>query len=319
MAKFGRKYRLEVQAGDGSIVSFENPFTLEFAILHRSLSSAGTCTFKLYNLSQETRNKIYKDRFLYKDASGKLVFRSLKLYAGYQEDVPLPLIFQGNIREAKSYREQGTTNYITEITGYDYGFAMSVAKSNISFGSSGSSVGISKQQVVEQLVKDMMSVVPDGSLTKGYVNVGNGVFPPPKGYSYIGKTWDELSKQTDNQCFIHKGTINVMADHEVFPGDLAQIDATTGLLAPPNRAENFLSAQILFEPRLTIGQQVNFKSASNSLFNGLNGQFGQYKIVGIEHVGIISDAVNGKCITTVYMFFPYSRALQLAQTLGASI
>jgi len=52
-------------------------------------------------------------------------------------------------------------------------------------------------------------------------------------------------------------------------------------------------ADILFEPRLQIGQVVELNS---NFFKKLNGQ---YKIIGIRHSGTISDAVAGRCKTTV--------------------
>ena len=50
---------------------------------------------------------------------------------------------------------------------------------------------------------------------------------------------------------------------------------------------------MIFEPRLQIGQFVRIKSQTETFYNGV------YKVVGIEHSGIISDAQSGQCKTKV--------------------
>ena len=59
--KFGRNYIFDVQASDGSMISVTYPMTLEFAVRKDINPSANTGTFRLYNLDQLTRNRIYKD------------------------------------------------------------------------------------------------------------------------------------------------------------------------------------------------------------------------------------------------------------------
>jgi hypothetical protein len=57
-----------------------------------------------------------------------------------------------------------------------------------------------------------------------------------------------------------------------------------------------LDFEMLFEPRLTIGQTVQLKSDTNRIFNGI------YKVMGFEHSGTISDAVAGPCKTSVSLW-----------------
>lgn len=53
---------------------------------------------------------------------------------------------------------------------------------------------------------------------------------------------------------------------------------------------------MLFEPRLTIGQQVQLQSQTNRIFNGM------YKVMGFEHSGMISPAVGGDCKSSVSLW-----------------
>ena len=50
---------------------------------------------------------------------------------------------------------------------------------------------------------------------------------------------------------------------------------------------------MIFEPRLQIGQFVEIESKTETIYNGT------YKVVGIEHTGMISDAQSGQCKTKV--------------------
>jgi len=58
-----------------------------------------------------------------------------------------------------------------------------------------------------------------------------------------------------------------------------------------------VTAEMLFEPRLKIGQVVELVSRDYPSLNQL------YKVIGIQHSGTISDAVGGKCKTTVRMLY----------------
>ena len=65
MIKFGRNYALQVEASDSSMVTIEYPLTIEFAIRRANLASANQGTFRVYNLGQDARNKLFHDRIDY--------------------------------------------------------------------------------------------------------------------------------------------------------------------------------------------------------------------------------------------------------------
>ena len=90
-------------------------------------------------------------------------------------------------------------------------------------------------------------------------------------------------------------TINIMKPNEVIEGFVPLINDASGLLATPQRKDATLSINMIFEPRLLIGQVIEIQSSIAPQFDG------QYKIYGLKHSGTISDSIAGQCTTTVQM------------------
>lgn len=278
MLKFGRTYSLRVQTVDNAMIEVKNPFTLEFAVKRSTLASANTGAFKITNLAPETRNRIYHDKY------DTLNFKSVELRAGYGSNDPL--IFKGNVKEAQSYREEGSTSVITSIDGYDGGFALVNAFSSWTLNGPKS-----KQEVIAQFLNDMAR---QPGVELGAVSVFGGTYP--RGRSVCAPTAGLLATETGNRFYIDNGRMYCLRDDDSIQGDIAVISADTGLLGSPRRADTFITCEILFEPRFLIGQLVELRSNVNTFMNGI------YKVMGIEHYGTISDAVGGKCKTIVNLW-----------------
>jgi hypothetical protein len=86
-----------------------------------------------------------------------------------------------------------------------------------------------------------------------------------------------------------------LSDDDAFEGVVPVIDDESGLLGVPQHEDAILKVDIIFEPRLMIGQIVDIQSRVAPMFNG------QYKIYGIRHEGEISDAESGLATTTLEM------------------
>ena len=301
MEKFQRNYRLEVEGGDKNrtLYIFEYPMTLEFNIQRAALASANTGSLKLYNLSQNTRKAIYKDIYsnIAVDPNGETTFRHVRLLAGYGDN--LTEILNGNIKEAKSFRESGSTNFITEIDCYDWSFAMVNAKSDFTLGPPETTLPLKRSTVINRLLGDMVAKgsPPQAKLSLGFVSNFDtfGTSPYTRPYSISGNTWDALRTETGDHCFIDNGVVHCMKDDDAFDGDIKVLDSTSGLLSTPKKAQYMLKVDVLFEPTFKIGQYVDLNSTSESLYNG------RYKIIGIQHSGIISGAVSGKCTTSLIL------------------
>lgn len=290
-AKFGRDYILtifppyQVQA-DGKLVpsglpgvEIKFPLTCEFSIQRNTLGSSNQATFRIYNLAEETRNQLYKDKIVNS-------FIPITLQAGYSN--PLPIVFKGNILEAKSYRAEGSVDFITEINAYDMGFAMQSAWTSQSFPS-----GTKQSSVIDYLINDL----------KKYF-IERGVVSDYSGSSYdrqrslFGRSWEILqTEKGKGSCFIDNGKVHILKDGDAFEGSVTVISAETGMLGVPTKADSYVVADILFEPQLVCGQLVDLDSKTNARFNA------RRQVIGIQHSGIISGSVNGKCRTRVTMYY----------------
>lgn len=272
--KFGRKYTLSIEVAGGQKTEIQLPLTLEFDVRRNSLSSANTASFRIYNLSERTRNLIYFDRYNITE------FRAIQLRAGY--DKFTPLIFNGTVRQAYSYREG--VNMITSIECYDGGFGMVNGFTAQTIG-----IGTSATDVVRSLAASLPGLSAEPIV--GAFNTIN-----KRGEVLFGNTWQIISQKTGGLANIDNGQLKALQNNEVINGTVTKINSASGLLGSPKRSDALLDFDMLFEPALTIGQVVDLESSTNRIFNG------RYKVMGLTHRGTISDAVAGDCTTTVSLW-----------------
>jgi hypothetical protein len=282
MQKFGRKYQLNAETIDGNTLTIEPPFTIEFDITRNVLSSANTSSIRVYNLSKNHRNALRKNVNDYGD------LRLISLRAGYGTN--LPLIFAGNVTHAFSVREG--VNFITQFESFDggYAFANGFTAENFPAGT--------PQETIVQTLMDNLSAqgVQFGAL--GAINGTLG-----RGNAYSGPTLDLLRQLTGGTVFIDNGKVFVLGDNECLPArGISVINSQSGLLNTPVLEQTILHFDMIFEPRLNIGQIVTLDALNPAVPNG------DYKVVSLKHRGMISEAVCGEAITTVGLFAPLAGA-----------
>ena len=218
MFKFGRNYKLTVEVDDqGTDLVISYPLTLEIYIRRENLSSAGNATFRIFNLAQANRNRIIKG------PTDIAMVRRIKLEAGYGDS--LSLVFDGNIREAQSYRPEGQVNFITEIHAWDYANAMSLSFSNWT----ASPPDNTYQKVVERLCNDMKI---QSNITIGAIGTFPGTYA--RNPSFCEPSWEALKKVIasagDNAaCFIDTGKIYAINENDVFDGPVTVVTSQSGL------------------------------------------------------------------------------------------
>lgn len=274
MEKFGRTYQLLADAANGQRVEVKLPFTVEFDVIRNVLSSANTSSIRVTNLSEQTRKLLYKDKFAYN------VYRSVELKAGYGNT--MPTIFKGNVQRCWSVR-QGV-DFITELESSDGGFAMVNGQTATSYPK-----GTSNNAILDSIV----NTLPQAK--KGVL----GSFPGKtvRGNTFSGNTVDLLRDLTNGNFFIDLERVYCLGDTECIQGSVQVITSESGLLGTPVREETVLTFDILFEPRLLIGQLVELRSQTAKNFNGL------YKVISLHHKGTISNSVAGTAVTTVGLWF----------------
>jgi hypothetical protein len=270
--KFGRNYQLVIEKKNGDDLVVTLPLSLDFDITRNILSSSNTATFRVYNLNENNQNQLRKNQYDW------ATFRTVQLQAGYGTS-QLPICFNGTLGNAWTTRE-GTAD-VTQLDCYDGGFALTNGILNQNFPK-----GSTQSQVMEGIISTSL---PNVTLGK----IGSFNTKLSRGNSYSGTTGDVLNDLSGGAFFIDNNKAHVLKDNECLKGSIALIDSSTGLLSTPILEDTFLRLEILFEPRLLIGQIINLQSLTYPKVNGT------YKIVSIRHSGTISAAICGDARTTV--------------------
>lgn len=286
-----RAFWMQVQ-GASQTWTFQSPLTLELEVTRAMFQSLAEGTFRIYNLRESTRRDIYQDW------SDQGTFRQVTLRAGYKSwmTVPglpdlqsLPMIFSGNITKAASQREG--PNWVTTVSAWDGGFGVTQSDVSVPLAP-----GISTTQQFQRLIAAMGSTV-----SVGYIDPSLDV-ESLRGVSLAGSPWNKITQMANAlyaTAFIDLGKVYVVANGNFVPnltGGLSLISPASGLLDTPMKQNTKLSFSMLFEPRLKIGQQVILQSLE-TVNNG------SYPVVGLDHVGTISDAVGGDLRTRVTCYY----------------
>ena len=268
--KLQRNYRLTIEANDdaGAII-IEPPFTISFVVNRSVMASINSSQIRIYNLSEKIRNQIFQDRF------NTTKRKKVVLQAGYSK---LSTIFVGDMFEADSFR-QGT-EVITVIEARDGGFDSSGTLTNNT---------IQKNTEIKTLLQGLISEFPN--LKTGVIGEVEGSIKRPAVLD--SNTFELIRKYSNDKAFIDLETVNILNDDEVIAGDLPLINSETGLLGTPRRRDSYLTIDVLFEPQIVMGQLIKIESDIQKQYDG------QYKVVGLTHTGMISEAVSGECKTNL--------------------
>lgn len=248
----------------GPLIVITMPFTIQFTLQRNTMSSLNGLHIDIYNLGKSTRDRIFQDRYVVRN-------RTITFEAGYET---LSLIFHGNIFQASSAREG--VNIVTRIEALDGSYPVFTTNTFET---------ISKGKTLRDVLLFLSGQFPD--LQVGAVGNYDEVLQRPVALN--GNTYDLLKKYSANQVFVDNGKVYVLKNSETVQGEIPKITTETGLLETPRREDGFLTVTTIFEPRVAIGQQVELESKILPVYNG------QYKVLGILHQGIISEAVGGRC------------------------
>lgn len=266
--KFGRSYRIVIDPKDGGepiIISM--PLTVQFWMKRNTMSSLNYLSVDIFNLGPALRDRIFQDRFVVRD-------RTITFEGGYDS---LSLMFKGIIFEANSSRDG--TNIITRIEARDGNFDVSTTKTFQTF---------EKGKTLKDVLEFLTGQFP--TLERGAIGNYDEVLRRPVVLN--GNTYDLLKKYSAGDVHVDNNKIFILKRNEAIEGEIPAINIDTGLLESPRRDEGFLSVTTLFEPRITIDQIIDLNSEIMPIYNG------QYKVQGVLHQGIISEAVGGPCRST---------------------
>lgn len=287
LSKFQRSFRIEIDLGDGSdTIIITPPMTVKFTVSRRYQSSLNTLQLSIYNLGKEFRRRIFKDFFDARNRNKK----NIRFFAGYKE---LSLMFEGSIWEAYSQRDG--TDIITNIYAKSGAWDIQQTQTYQTLEK-----GLSVKEILEYLIGEFID------LKKGAVGDNGEIVQRPVVLN--GSTYELLKKYSDNKVMIDNGRIYVLQDNEVIEGNLNVISKDTGLLETPRRTEGIIQVLTLFEPRLLLNQKCSLVSEIEPIYNG------EYKVIGLVHQGVISEAVNGACTTIADLLIPDGKVFKTVET-----
>lgn len=274
MAKRQRKYKIEIESVFGDTVTIEPPFSVDFDIQKSIQGNICEGTLTIYNLSPSIRSAIYKD-LLQVDIDK---MRNVSFSAGYEADPTLYSVFRGTVSRCYSYR-QGV-DFLTIIdfnSGSDY--------------------------LANAYIKD---IIPKGTtyraaalyLANKIVNIGaravgkfDGTF---KRDTPVSGSVDKIIKDYCNgKFYIDDNCVVCINDNEYLSGVYNVINAESGLLGSPQKEETFITFDMIFEPRIKMGQIISLESQTNVFFNG------NFRVVSFHHAGTISEAICGTAKSTI--------------------
>lgn len=260
-------------------VTFPEELKVEFEITRNFLASSQEATFRVHNLTERTRNLVAKDAYALTE------FRAIQFRAGRARDASLALCFNGFVRSAYSSRRSGAVDVVTEISAYDGGLAIANG-----FTAQTIAAGSSVRDVITNLARTLPRIA-------GTPVVGDFPGENLRGKVLFGNTWNLIVQESGNLATIDNNQVKVLQPSEAFEAQIPVITSASGLLGTPRRTQTKLEVDLLFEPRLTVGQIVELRSDVSKLYNGT------YKVAGFTHRGTISPSEGGEATTTVSLFF----------------
>lgn len=294
--KWLRQFWMQVQ-GATKLWTITSPLTLELDVERGIFQSVSRFTFKVYNLGVQARSDIYLDQNNWLASPRPITVNAgyASWQSGYGPQTPqaFPTIARGQLFQA--YSTKVGPSWVTTMTGWDGGYDQANAFINAPFAKT-----VPFVQRVTQIAKAMpnlRSVYISPSIT---ANVSRGA-------TYSGKPWDilcELALFAQADVFIDLGVLYMVPKGQAVPGltgGLNTVSTEFGLLNTPIKQQFRVSWDMIFEPRLLVGQNVNLISEEPE-------NNGSYVLQGLAHRGIISDGVDGDCITTPTCWNPNTPA-----------
>lgn len=283
--KFNRCYSLKVEVAPRGLdepaptakdawAELALPYTVEFSIVRNLMGSANTATFRIYNLAERSRKKIYKDRYNFVD------YRACQFSAGYNGN--MAQVFNGNVIAAWSRRESGSVDIITEIQAQE-SYAMVNSFTN--------------RTIAAQAYRDVML-----EISKDFAHMDKPLLGAIEGQStrpisLFGPSWKlAQSYKGDATLAIDNNRMIALRPNECIQGTIGEVSAETGLLGAPYRSDTFIEFEMVFTPEIQVGQAIKLKSLTNPIFNKK-----PYRVIGFQHTGTISAAVAGNARTTVQL------------------
>lgn len=275
-----RKASLVVIAGEKALDLSELRFIFETK--NADSQSPDNCSIRVYNLSDETSNKVQKE------------FTRVVLSAGYQNG-PYGIIFDGTIKQFRRGRESATDDYLDILAADgDIGYNFGVVSNSLPAGST-----------PRQRVDAAIAAMPQMS-AGSIMDFTGGILP--RGKVQFGMARDFLRRESESQggsWSVQSGKIQIVPLEGYLPGDAVQLNSLTGMIGVPEQTDEGVKVTCLLNPKIRIGGlvQINNKDINKTIqanpdaapipFNQWTGiqllakitTDGYYRVYACEHTG----------------------------------
>ncbi len=273
MDNFQRTYSITIQTPQKQTLSINPPLSVSFNVQRNTLSSANKTKVTIYNLGEEIRDIISKDRY------NTTEYWQMIIKGGYNGK--LSTVFQGNIQEAYSSKEG--TEWVTVIDAYDGMYAIQNSYTSTTLS------GTTDPKTAIQTIATFLPGIAVGAIG------ASSLKPTGRAAVYEGPTLEMLTEASGILPFIDNETLHLLQKEEVIAGFFTQL-TSDNLLETPKRKEAQLTVRTIFSPQMKVGGLCSLKSKEKR-FDG------QYKIQGFTHEVGISGASGGRATTTLQLYF----------------
>ena len=213
---------------------------IKFSTQKGDVETPNSAEIIVYNLSEDTRNKIEKE------------FTQVVLQAGYKGN--MGIIFKGNIRQVRRSRENGTDTLV-EITAADGDRAYSYATVN-------------KTLAAGSTPADEVAVCQESFAQKG-TGAGHvpelGGQPLPRAKVMYGPARSymrDVADTTHTTWSIQDGKMQMVKKNSYLPGEAVVLTHETGLVGTPEQTNEGIKLRCLLNPRLRIGGRIKLDNKS---------------------------------------------------------
>lgn len=228
-----RACKLVVSSADGEGLDL-SALRIKFAIKKADAQTPNTAEIRVYNVAETTIARIRKE------------FSRVVLQAGYGSNYGV--IFDGNIKQTRFGRENGTDSYVDIAAGDgDDAYNYAVVNATLAAGS--------KQS-------DQISTAA-GSMKSRGVNQGHigdvGGAKLPRGKVMYGMARDYLRQSAEasgSTWSIQDGKLQVVPMTGVLPNQAVVLNSKTGLVGQPEQTNDGIKVRCLLNPMLKIGGKV---------------------------------------------------------------
>lgn len=240
-------------------------FRVVFTVRRGDIETPNSADIRVYNLANSTANTIARE------------FTQLTLAASYG-DAPPALIFRGAIKQVRKGREDQLNDYV-DITAADGDEAYNFSALASTLVASSATPDNMVQRVIKAMATPAIASANSGSgqLTPPVVLADVTAQLPanalPRGRTFYGACRDEMRDiAAANNCkwSIQDGEVVLIPTTGYLPGAIVVLSPTTGLIGVPEQTQNGLSARVLLNPAIKIGQRVQVNSAINQYRYGVS-------------------------------------------------